>query len=123
MKRLFTLSEFYDRDRRAFDAAMDLTGWLEFFVEGLSTQMSQVKQRGERVIRRDVLARRHGLNERQPLAVEGLFEVGRSGSRSSIPGVHRRTLQRDLQGLVARGIAIAEGAARATRYSLSDTYR
>lgn len=133
-KRLFTLSEFYDRDRSAFYAAiqsvreqdMDLTGWLEFFVEGLSTQMSEVKQRGEWVIRRDVLARRHGLNERQALAVEVLFEGGPiriEDLEALIPGVHRRTLQRDLQGLVARGIAVAEGAARATRYSLTDAYR
>ena len=43
-KRLFTISEYYDRDRAAFYAAlqgvrraeMDLTGWLEFFVTGLS---------------------------------------------------------------------------------------
>ncbi len=42
-KRLFTLSEFYDRDRSAFYRAlqsvraqgMDLTAWLEFFVHGL----------------------------------------------------------------------------------------
>lgn len=133
-KRLFTLSEFYDRDRAAFYAAiqsvreqdMDLTGWIEFFVEGLSTQMSEVKQRGEWVIRRDVLARRHGLNERQALAVEVLFEGGPiriEELEALIPGVHRRTLQRDLQDLVARGIAVAEGAARATCYSLSDTYR
>lgn len=46
-KRLFTLSEFYDRDLGAFYNAiqsvraqdMDLTGWLEFFVTGLATQL------------------------------------------------------------------------------------
>jgi Fic family protein len=45
-KRLFTISEYYDRDRAAFYAAlqgvreaeMDLTGWLELFVAGLPTQ-------------------------------------------------------------------------------------
>ena len=44
-KRLFTLSEYYDRDRSAFYRAiqsvraqgMDLTSWLEFFVGGLAT--------------------------------------------------------------------------------------
>jgi len=48
-KRLFTISEFYDRDRAAFyaaiqgvrDADMDLTGWLEFFTAGLATQMQE----------------------------------------------------------------------------------
>jgi Fic family protein len=54
-KRLFTLSEFYDRDRSRFYRAlqsgrereMDLTAWLEFFVEGLTTQLTEVKERGE----------------------------------------------------------------------------
>ena len=41
-KRLFTISEYYDRDRLAFyqaiqsvrESGMDLTAWLEYFVEG-----------------------------------------------------------------------------------------
>ena len=60
-KRLFTISEYYDRDRAAFYRAiqrvreqdMDLTGWLEFFTAGLATQLDEVKGRGERTIRRD----------------------------------------------------------------------
>ncbi|MDH4079137.1 MAG: Fic family protein [Nitrospira sp.] len=130
-KRLFTLSEFYDRDRSAFyraiqsvrEQGMDLTGWLEYFVDGLATQMSEVRQRGERVIRRDVLVRQHGLNERQAVVVEALLEGGPLGMeevKALVPGVTRRTLQRDLHGLVEAGLAVAEGAARATRYSLSD---
>ncbi|MCL4822555.1 MAG: Fic family protein [Vicinamibacteria bacterium] len=128
-KRLFTLSEFYDRDRTAFYAAlqgvrergMDLTGWLEYFVRGLATQMGEVKQLGERVIRRDVIAREHGLNERQVVAVEALLERGQLGIEefeALAPGTHRRTLQRDLRGLVERGIASPKGAARAVRYHL-----
>ena len=130
-KRLFTLSEFYDRDRAAFYRAlqgvrehdMDLTGWVEYFVQGLATQMSEVKQRGERVIRRDVLVRMHGLNERQAVVLEALLEGGPLGIEeveALVPGVTRRTLQRDLRGLVEAEIAVGEGAARATRYSLSD---
>ena len=132
-KRLFTLSEFYDRDRSAFYRAiqsvreqdLDLTGWVEFFVGGLATQMNEVKARGERVIRRDVIAREHGLNERQALAVEALLERGELGIEEFVAlaaGVPRRTLQRDLQGLVERGVAVAKGAARAVRYHLKDKH-
>ena len=54
LKRLFTFSEYYDRDRAAFYWAlqgvrehdMDLTGWLEFFTAGLATQLDEVKVRG-----------------------------------------------------------------------------
>jgi Fic family protein len=53
-KHLFSISEFYDRDRAAFYAAiqgvrdngMDLTGWLDHFTTGLATQMDEVKERG-----------------------------------------------------------------------------
>jgi Fic family protein len=128
-KRLFTLSEFYDRDRSVFyaalqgvrAAAMDLTGWLEFFVRGLATQMTEVKERGEVVIRRDVIAREHGLNPRQAVAVEALLERGELGIdefERLVPGANRRTLQRDLKGLVERGLADAKGAGRTARYRL-----
>lgn len=119
-KRLFTLSEFYDRDRSAFYAAlqgvrekgMDLTGWLEFFVHGLAVQMDEVKARGERVIRRDVIARTHRLNDRQALAIEHLLQTGRMDIRdyeALCRGVSRRTLQRDLSALEDRGLVRHEG--------------
>ena len=54
-KRLFTFSEFYDRDPSAYYGAlqrvrshdMDMTGWLEYYVGGLATQMEEVKTKGE----------------------------------------------------------------------------
>jgi predicted transcriptional regulator len=100
---------------------MDLTGWLEFFVGGLSTQLEEAKTRGERAIRRDVLVSEHRLNPRQALAMDWLLEhreMRIEDLEALRPGVHRRTLQRDLQGLVARGLAKIEGTARATRYLL-----
>ncbi len=102
---------------------MDLTGWLDYFVEGLATQMNEVRQRGELVIRRDVIARKHGLNERQAQVVEvllGLNSVAIEDAEAALPGIPRRTLQRDLQVLVEKRIAVAEGAARARRYCLQD---
>jgi Fic family protein len=128
-KRLFTLSEYYDRDRSQFyraiqsvrEQGMDLTGWLEFFVDGLATQLSEVKVRGERVIRRDVIAVEHNLNPRQVLAVEHLLENAElrvEDFEQLCPGVNRRTLQRDLQALVEGRVLKATGAARAVRYHL-----
>jgi len=54
-KRLFTFSEFYDRDPSAYYGAlqrvrshdMDMTGWLEYYVGGLATQMEEVQAKGE----------------------------------------------------------------------------
>ncbi|WP_026259852.1 Fic family protein [Desulfobacter curvatus] len=55
-KRLSTISEYYDRDRQTFyktiqsvrENDMDMTGWLDYFITGLETQMIEVKARGER---------------------------------------------------------------------------
>jgi Fic family protein len=128
-KRLFTLSGYYDRDRNAFyqaiqgvrEQGMDLTGWLEFFVSGLATQLGEVITSGKRVMLRDVIAREYGLNPRQALVVGGLLEQAElrmEDLEDLCPGVNRRTLQRDLQGLIKRGVAKSTGAARAVRYKL-----
>ena len=114
-KRLFTLSEYYDRDRSAFYKAlqgvrengMDVTGWLEFFVHGLSTQLAEIKQRGEQAIRSDVLAHEHGLNDRQAMAIDHLLAHGKltlNDLESLMPGVNRRTHQRDLKRMTEKKI-------------------
>jgi predicted transcriptional regulator len=103
------------------DQGMDLTGWLEFFVDGLATQLSEVKARGEQVIRRDVLVNQHGLNERQALAVEHLLKTGRLDIRAFEelrPEVARRTLQRDLADLESKGLITSEGETNHLIYKL-----
>jgi Fic family protein len=128
-KRLFSISEYYDRDRATFYAAiqgvrdqgMDLTGWLDYFVEGLATQMDEVKDRGERIIRRDVIARKYALNERQGLAIEHLLKnpfLAIEDFERLCPRVNRRTLQRDLKGMLGKGLLKSKGAARAVEYAL-----
>jgi Fic family protein len=128
-KQLFSISEYYDCNRTGFytalqsvrEHAMDLTGWLDYFVEGLATQMDEVTERGKRAIRRDVLARAYALNPRQVLAVGHILEKDTLRIEELevlCPGVNRRTLQRDLRDLVQRGVVKVIGAARAVRYVL-----
>jgi len=128
-KRLFSISEFYDRDRLAFYAAiqgvrdqgMDLTGWLEYFVEGLATQMDEVTERGKRAIRADVLAKQHGLNARQTAALRFLLEHGNmtiQDYEALCPQSHRRSLQRDLKGLLEAGLVTTSGATNQLEYKL-----
>jgi Fic family protein len=133
-KRLFTISEFYDRDRSRFYRAlqsvrereMDLTGWLEFFVDGLATQLAEVKERGEIAIRSDVIARTHHLNDRQGVAIYHLLESGTLDIRTMealLPGVSRRTLQRDLAALEAKDLLRQEGETNNLIYRLSTAVR
>ena len=128
-KRLFTLSEYYDRDRGAFyraiqsvrEQGMDLTGWLEFFIAGLTTQLAEVKARGEQAIRSDVVARQHGLNSRQAAALDELLAEGSltvGGLERSFPGVNRRTLQRDIKVMLDKGLLreVGEGPTDPNRH-------
>lgn len=121
LKRLFTLSEFYDRNRSAFyhalqsvrERGMDLTEWLEYFVVGLATQLSEVHKRVEKVIRTDVLIKKHRLTNRQEKALEYALEHGGltiQQYESLCPELSRRTLQRDLKSLLNKGLLISEGA-------------
>jgi Fic family protein len=121
-KRLFTLSEYYDRDRSRFYAAlqavreqdMDLTPWLDYFVTGLAAQLDEVKARGKAVIRADVLAREQGLSQRQAELLGELLATGPLSVASLAPlfaTVGRRTLQRDLKVLVEKGLVQEVGLA------------
>ena len=123
-KRIFTISEYYDRDRPAFyraiqsvrESGMDMTGWLEYFTEGLATLMREVTQRGQQSIKRDVLVKQFRLNTRQSVVVDLIIEQGKvaiSELESHFPDVSRRTLQRDLKQLVEKGIC-EESASSAT---------
>jgi Fic family protein len=133
-KRLFTISEYYDRDRPAFyksiqsvrENDMDMTGWLDYFVTGLETQMIEVRERCEQVIRRDVLVQRHGLNERQARALGYLIEHGKltiQDFETLCPDMARRSLQRDLKGMMEKELLAAEGATNQLVYRLKPDAR
>ena len=130
-KRLFTISEYYDRDRAAFykairsvrDSGMEMTGWLEYFVEGLTTQLTEVRERGEQAIRRDVLIKEHDLSERQAKAIGHMLEHGSltiQDFERLCPEVNRRSLQRDLKVMVDVGLLVTEGETHHLLYRLAE---
>jgi predicted transcriptional regulator len=107
---------------------MNCTGWLEYYCHGLASQMNETVDRGRKVIRTDVLAREHDLNERQVFVLQSLMDGMRmrmriSDMESTFPRVNRRTLQRDLKRLADLEI-IEYSAASATdpnrEYSLRE---
>jgi Fic family protein len=128
-KRLFTISESYDRDRPTFYAAlqgvreadMELTGWLEYFVAGLSTQLQEIKAKGEQALRADVIAEGKGLNDRQATLLAVILEsatLSLADAEKLFPNVARRTLQRDLKQLVEAGLIgeVGQGPTDPTRH-------
>jgi len=127
-KKLFTISEYYDRDRQDYYHAlqsvrknnMDMTAWLEYFCRALETQMHEIQLKGSRVMKLDVLSLQHQLSERQTELLEQFFEEEEGFSIQDYerlcPGVNRRSLQRDLSDLVEKGLIVQKGEKRATRY-------
>ncbi|MHB8280661.1 MAG: Fic family protein [Candidatus Humimicrobiaceae bacterium] len=116
-KRLFTISEYYDKDRPAYYQAiqsvrnnnMNMTSWLNYFVEGLRSQMEEIQQKGEQLIKQDVTLhkiKKAGLNSRQEKAVKYLLKNGKISVNEyqSVAYCIRRTAQRDLEELIEKGV-------------------
>jgi Fic family protein len=126
-KRLFTISEYYDRDRANYYKAIqsvrdndtDMTSWLEYFVNGLATQLQEVQNRGQQVIKLDVLSLQHKLSKREKEALEkALSQNGLSiqDFQSLFPETSKRTLQRELKHLLDLGFLKVKGTTNNRRY-------
>ena len=144
-KKLFSISQYYDRDRRGFydaiqgvrDKNMDMTGWLEYFVKGFLFQMNEVMDIGKKVIFKDALMQNHNLSQRQGLIIEHILEKGKLipkdfedlcskmsrpsklGKKKTAAKVTKRTLQRDLKDMIDKKIIEAEGKTNRKFYRLS----
>jgi hypothetical protein len=71
----------------------------------LEKLMIAVRGSGGQVIRRDVLIKQHGLNERQVKALGFLIQ----DLEVLCPEVNRRSLQRDLKGMLDKQLIRAGG--------------
>jgi|SRR3990167_1180045 len=120
-KKLFTISEYYDRNRSDYYHAiqsvrkshMDMTRWLEYFSEGLSTQLQEVKTLGKVAIEQSIFIKNHHLSDRQKLAIEYISKQGEMNIQQFekiCPDVTRKTLQRDLNELIEKKILKTIGA-------------
>jgi hypothetical protein len=92
---------------------MDMTAWLDF-VTGPETQRAEVRERSERVIRRDVLWCNSPASTCGRPRFWGI--VGGHGKltiqdfETLCPKVNRRSLQRDLKGMLDRRVVVEIGA-------------
>jgi len=120
-KRLFTLSEYYDRSRADYYRAiqqvrennLDMTHWLEYFSQGLATQLQEIRGLGEKIIKRDVIAQKHQLSNRQKTVLYYTMQhdkISIQDYETLCPDVSRRTLQRELQDMVKKGLFTTEGS-------------
>jgi Fic family protein len=130
-KRLFSISEFYDKDRPGYYEAiqsvrrsgMDMTSWLEYFVIGLHAQMKEIQDKGKQLIKQDNLLQKvikTGLNKRQEIAMRYLIKNSRItvNEYQKISSCIRKTAQRDLEDLATKAVikAVAKSSTDPTKY-------
>ncbi len=131
-KRIFTISEYYDKDRPAYYKAiqsvrqnnMDMTCWLEYFVEGLRTQMTEIHEKGKRIITAETFVEKlkgYNLNIRQEKIIRYLAINDRIDNEQSqkLCGSIKRTATRDLTSLVEKGIMERKGEKKGIYYILA----
>ncbi|MEK6646704.1 MAG: Fic family protein [Candidatus Firestonebacteria bacterium] len=128
-KRLFTISEYYDKNRPAYYKAiqsvrqnnMDMTEWLEYFVEGLQSQMVDIQEKGKRIISVEKLVKEYMLNTRQWKIIRYLVtnEHITNEECQKLCGSIRRTATRDLLFLVEKGLIEKKGERKGTYYIFS----
>ena len=76
---------------------------MEYFVEGLTTQLAEVRKRGEKAICREMLVKEHRPSDRQAKALGHILEHGCltiQHFERLCPEVNRRSLQRDMKGML-----------------------
>ena len=141
-KKLFSISEYYDRDRPSFYQAiqsvrknnMDMTYWLEYFVKGFLFQMKEIMDQGKKVILKDTLIQDHSLSKRQGVILEHILENEKlfpkdfeqlvskmskvDKQKTDAVKITVRTLQRDLKDMMNKQIIEAQGATNRQFYCL-----
>ena len=132
IKRFFALDDYYDSDRPAYYAALksvdketrDLTGWLEYFTDGVRQSIKAVEERILRLssekLRND--AKGHiALTERQMKIVEFINLKGRITNKNvqEMFKITDRGALKEIRKLVDLSVIKPEGKGRSLFYIIS----
>ncbi len=131
-KKFFALEEYYDRDAMRYYEALQsvekaggyLTGWLEYFSEGLAIELTRVKEKVQSLSRDIKLKEELGgkqmiLTPRQIKLIEYIQNTGFLQNKSFFeifPMISEDTVLRELKDLLDKGIIKKEGSTKGARY-------
>ncbi len=138
IKKFFSLEEYFDRDAKRYYATLqsvsnqkvkslsdrELTGWLEYFCEGLAEELARVKERVQKLSLDSKLKGRTGqimLSERQVKLVEYMEKFGSVNNRqwrSILRDFSDDTILRDLKNLQKKGLIKKKGSTKGAVYVL-----
>lgn len=131
-RRFFALDEFYNSNLNDYYSALasadrtgELTGWLEYFAEGVAVSLKRVRQEIHELSLDSRLRETRGqvyLDERQREILHFLKREGRIRiyDVQRMFQVSRETANRLLDPLLENGLVVRRGLGRATYYELPD---
>ncbi len=134
IKRFFSLEEHYDREPLQYYEALQsvgrlegsLTGWLEYFTQGLAIELTRIKDKIKSLstdlkLKKSLGGQPLALTERQIKIVEFVQENGFLQNKSFFelfPMISEDTVLRELKDLIKKGIVKKEGTTKGVRYVL-----
>ena len=130
-KQFFCLDDYYDSDRPAYYKALqsvnqetlDLTNWLEYFVEGVNVSIEAVKERTIKLSSERLRKAKRGqvaLTERQMRIVEFINQNERITNRDAreMLKISDRATLKEIRKLVDLTVIKSEGKGRSLYYVL-----
>jgi Fic family protein len=130
-KRFFALDDYYDQDRRGYYAALksvdqitlDLTGWLEYFTDGVAVSIKAVKDKVIGLSKDIKLLKEKGqvaLTQRQMKIVEKIIQNNKIsiGDVSKEFGITRQAALKEMNKLVKLHVVKLKGKGRGAYYVL-----
>ena len=132
IKRFFSLEEHYDAEPLAYYEGLqsvakqggNVTGWLEYFTEGLAIELTRIKEKVKSLstdlkIKKSLGGQPLALSERQIKIVEYIQENGFLQNKiffELFPMISEDTVLRELKDLMKKGIVKKEGSTKGVRY-------
>lgn len=107
----------------------DMTGWLEYFTEGLAIELTRIKDKVKSIstdlkLKKSLGGQQLAISERQIKVVEFIQENGFLQNKSFFelfPMISEDTVLRELKDLIKKGIVRKEGTTKGVRYVLAAT--
>ncbi|MCL5113895.1 MAG: Fic family protein [Patescibacteria group bacterium] len=135
IRKFFSLEEYFDHDSQEYYNALqsvekndgDLTYWLEYFTQGLSIELSKIKEKVERISIDAKLKEKLGgkpilLTDRQIKIIEYVQKTGYLQNKAFpqlFPMISEDTILNELKGLMKVGIIRKQGITKASKYVMS----
>lgn len=131
-ERFFTLDEYYDYDRPAYYKALNsvdqetlnLTPWLEYFLEGFLISISMIKDQILLFSPRKTERRRIRLSEKQMKVIEYIHLNGsiNNSELQKLLNISRQGSYKYLRGLMDLDLVEKKGGSRSTYYILKPSW-